>query len=29
MEFLLWRNGTGGALGALGRRFDPRPGVVG
>ena len=29
MEFLLWRNGIGGVLGALGRRLNPRPGTEG
>ena len=29
LEFLLWRNRIGGILGALGHRFNPRPGTVG
>ena len=28
-EFLLWCNGTGSILRALGRRFHPWPGTVG
>ena len=28
-EFLLWCNGIGGVLGALGRRFHPKPGTEG
>ena len=27
-EFLLWGNGIGGVLGALGQRFNPQPGTV-
>ena len=29
VELPLWCNEIGGVLGALGRRFDPRPGTVG
>lgn len=28
LEFPLWQNGMGGALGALGCRFNPLPSVV-
>ena len=29
LEFVLWRSGIGGILGALRRRFDPWLGTVG